>query len=233
MRLQAVVFDFDGVIADTEPVHLEAFQEQLRSVGLELDREEYMDRYLGYSDREGFEIISRDHGRPLPPDEIDRLIAQKTVRVQELFVSRPLLFPGAASRIAEWAPLVPLAVASGALRAEIEVLLAAGGLSSCFHVLVSANDPVDGKPSPQPYQLAMSKLAEAVPSLTGALRPDRCVAIEDSRWGIVAARAAGMRVIGVTSSYAADELRDADLVVSGVGDLTLDVLETLCNGGPR
>jgi beta-phosphoglucomutase len=227
MSLQAIVFDFDGVIADTEPVHLEAFQEQLMSIGLELSREEYMDRYLGYSDREGFEIIAKDRGRLLAPDEIDRLIARKTVRVQELFATRPLLFPGAALRIREWAPLVPLAIASGALRAEIEVLLAAGGLVPCFPVVVSANDPVEGKPSPRPYQLAMSRLASTVPGLDGTLRPERCVAIEDSRWGIVAARAAGMRVIGVTSSYSSDELREADLVAAGVGDVTLEMLEEL------
>jgi beta-phosphoglucomutase-like phosphatase (HAD superfamily) len=100
-------------------------------------------------------------------------------------------------------------------------------LDTCFPVIVSADDPVASKPSPEPYQLALARLGG------GTFVPSACVAIEDSRWGIVSARAAGMRVVGVTSSYAADALSEADLVVSSVADLSLTVLGQLVDGPPR
>lgn len=229
---QAIVFDFDGVIADTEPVHLQAFQDELATVGLSLSREDYLAKYLGYSDREGFEAVARDAGRALRSDEVERLISQKTVRIQSLFASMSLMFPGVAGRIREWAPVVPIGIASGALRAEVEVILASAGLLSCFRTIVSANDPVEGKPSPAPYQLAMAQLA-ASSGFAGDLRPERCLAIEDSRWGITAARAAGMRVIGVTTSFDAEDLAGADLVVGGVGDLTLEMLGDIVGPAAR
>jgi beta-phosphoglucomutase len=226
MLLQAIVFDFDGVIADTEPVHLLAFQEQLATTGLTLSQQEYLDRYLGYNDQEGFAAVAAASGRTLGDTEIERLIACKTVRVKALLASMPLLFPGVANRIREWSAHVPVAIASGALRAEIDTILDAADLSSSFRAIVTADDPVDSKPSPGPYELAMARLA-AGDGLGSALRPDRCVAIEDSRWGIVSARAAGMRVVAVTTSYGAGELGEADLVVPAVADLTLERLNNL------
>ena len=224
MHLQAVVFDFDGVIADTEPVHLLAFQEELRAIGLALSQQEYLDRYLGYNDREGFAAVAAASGRTLEAEEIEQLIARKTVRVQALLGSTSLLFPGVERRIREWSARVPVAIASGALRAEIDTILNATALSTCFRAIVTADDPVDSKPSPHPYMLAMSRLADGHGN-GSPLRPERCVAIEDSVWGIVSARAAGMRVVAVTTSYGASALSEADLVVPAVEDLTLDMLD--------
>jgi beta-phosphoglucomutase len=226
MQLQAIVFDFDGVIADTEPVHLLAFQEELAAIGLTLSQQEYLDRYLGYNDREGFAAVAAASGRTLGNEEIEQLIARKTVRVQALLGSVPLLFPGVEGCIRDWSTRVPVAIASGALRAEIDTILNAAALSSCFQAIVTADDPVDSKPSPAPYTLALSRLAGGN-SLGPALRPDRCVAIEDSVWGIVSARAAGMRVVAVTTSYGASALGEADLIVPGVADLTLERLHNV------
>ncbi|MDO8835430.1 MAG: HAD family phosphatase [Vicinamibacterales bacterium] len=224
MQLQAIVFDFDGVIADTEPVHLLAFQEELASVGLTLSQQEYLERYLGYNDREGFAAVAAASGRTLGAEDIEQLIARKTVRVQALLRSTPLLFPGVEHRIRDWSARVPVAIASGALRAEIDTILNSTALSSCFRAIVTADDPVASKPSPAPYTLAMSRLAEG-DGLGLAMRPDLCVAIEDSLWGIVSARAAGMRVVAVTTSYGASALSEADLVIPTVADLTLDMLD--------
>ena len=230
MSLQAIVFDFDGVIADTEPVHLRAFQAELAGLGLSLSQQDYLDRYLGVTDREGFAVVARDQGRELTEDIVEQLVRQKTARMQALLASTPLVFPGVEDRVRDLARHVPIAIASGALRAEIEAVLSAVGLRSCFPVIVSADDPVEGKPSPAPYLLAMERLAEAAQAARG-FDPARCVAVEDSRWGITAAKAAGMRVVGVTTSYSAEALGDADCVIAGVADLSLELLSDLARPG--
>ena len=226
MPLQAIIFDFDGVIADTEPIHLRGFQEELLAQGISLSERDYFDRYLGMSDREGFEAVSRDQGRPLDGEVVDLMILRKTVRVQALAASASPVFPGVPDRVREWSEAVPLAIASGALRVEIEAILAGVALRRCFSTIVSADDPVAGKPSPASYLLALDQLAAAT-GRAAAFDPGCCVAIEDSRWGIAAARRAGLRVVGVTSSYAASALAEADLVVSSVADLTLGALRSL------
>jgi beta-phosphoglucomutase len=229
MSLQAIVFDFDGVIADTEPVHLKGFQIGLADLGLSLSREEYMSTYLGVTDREAFTLVARAHGRELTDEVVDRLIREKTVRMQALLTETPLVFAGVEGRVREFAAQVPVAIASGALRAEIVAVLTAVGLAPSFPIIVSADDPVDGKPSPAPYRLAMQRLAAHV-GANGGFDSSRCVAIEDSHWGITAAKAAGMRVVGVTSSYSADALAAADLVVGSVADLTMETLRRLTSG---
>ncbi len=229
MPLQAIVFDFDGVIADTEPVHLMAFQEGLTSIGLSLSREEYLSTYLGVTDREAFTLVASAQGRTLTDGEIDRLIREKTTRMQALLTATPLVFAGVEDRVREFAAHVPVAIASGALRAEILAVLTAVDLARDIPVIVSADDPVDGKPSPAPYLLALERLASHARE-GGGFDPSRCVAIEDSRWGISAAKAAGMRVVGVTSSYSADALAAADHVVASVADLTVEMLSGITSG---
>jgi len=123
---------------------------------------------------------------------------------------------------------VPIAIASGALRHEIDDVIAAAGVAELFTAIVASGDTPESKPSPAPYRLAFERLQEA----TGAtLDPRRCVAIEDSRWGLESARGAGLRCVGVTNSYPADELTGAELVVSGLHALTLEALDRLCGSG--
>jgi beta-phosphoglucomutase-like phosphatase (HAD superfamily) len=137
-----------------------------------------------------------------------------------------------AALVREWARHIPVAIASGALRAEIELILETEGLRGCFAAIVSADDPVASKPSPEPYQLAMRQLTERA-RRPGPIDPARCVAVEDSRWGIAAARAAGMRIVGVASSYAATELADADVVIAATGDLSPQVVSAALRADPR
>jgi beta-phosphoglucomutase len=137
-----------------------------------------------------------------------------------------VLFPGAASFIREAAAAVPIAIASGALRHEILEILDANSLTASFVTIVASGDTPQSKPSPAPYMLAFERLRQ----LTGLdLDRRRCVAIEDSRWGLESAHGAGLRCVGVTNSYTAAELQPAELVVSGLDALTLDALDTLCN----
>ncbi len=113
-----------------------------------------------------------------------------------------------------------MAIASGALRSEIDLVLAGAGVADCFSAIVAAGD-AEGKPSPAPYLRALALL-----NARGfAVGPAQVIAIEDSRWGIQSARAAGLRVVAVTTGYPASELRGADLVVPGLEALSLDALE--------
>lgn len=222
--LQAIVFDFDGVIADSEPLHLRAFQRTLEPEGLPLDAREYYAHYLGYDDVGLFQALGRDRNIEMSDARVRALVARKAAVLQEM-LRGDVLFPGAAAFIrAAASEAVPLAIASGALRHEIEAILHAAGLAGFFSVIVAAGDTPESKPSPAPYALAFERLRRH----TGRdLDRRRSVAIEDSRWGLESARGAGLRLVGVTTSYTADELPEAELVVAGLQDLTLPALERL------
>ena len=226
--LQAIIFDFDGVIADSEPLHLRAFQQLLSEEGIQLSRGDYFSRYLGYDDVGLFQALARDRGLSMTPDRIDALVARKGVMLQELMRADSVLFPGAKEFIRSAAAAVPVAIASGALRHEIDEIVGAAGLAPLFAAIVASGDTPESKPSPAPYQLAFERLRAS----TGrALDPRRCVAIEDSRWGLQSAHGAGLRCVGVTNSYPAGELPGAELIVGGLADLTLDSLDDLCRAG--
>jgi beta-phosphoglucomutase len=223
--LQAIVFDFDGVIADSEPMHLKAFQQALTEEGIALGRDEYFSRYLGYDDVGMFEALARDRELPMSDRHITALVTRKGEKLQAMLNGGDVLFPGAAAFIRDAAAAVPIAIASGALRHEIVEIIEGAGLSHHFATIVASGDTPEGKPSPAPYLLAFERLRLAAGT---ALDPARCVAIEDSIWGLESARGAGLRCVGVTTSYPAERLAGAELIVDGLKSLTVDALEQLC-----
>lgn len=224
--LQAIVFDFDGVIADSEMLHLRAYQQVLAGKGVAITREEYLDRYLGYDDVGVFKALSKDKGLSLDDAGVQQLIEHKGERYESLAAAGEMLFPGAAEFIRAAAAAVPIAIASGALTHEIEEVLERAGLRSLFPIIVGADQTERSKPDPEPYRTAFARLR----AMTGRdLQPWRSVAIEDSKWGLVSARGADLRCVAVTNTYAAGELReDAELVVPGLHALTLEALDDLC-----
>jgi len=231
--LQAIVFDFDGVIANSEPLHLQAFQSALAEEGIELTRPEYYARYLGFDDVGMFEALARDRGMAMSDRQIVTLVARKGVKLEEMLHAGAVLFPGAREFIRAAAAAVPVAIASGALRHEIDEVVVAAGLADLFTTIVAAGDTPESKPSPAPYRLAFERLRDRS---GGTLEAHRCVAIEDSRWGLESAAGAGLRCVGVTNSYPAHELKGAELVVDGLHTLTLGDLDRLCQpeeGGRR
>jgi beta-phosphoglucomutase len=221
--LQAIVFDFDGVIANSEPLHLRAFQQVLSDLDVTLSADDYYASYLGYDDVGVFVTVARDQNIRLTDDQVTSLVARKGACIQELLRAGEVLFPGAADFIRQAAAVVPIAIASGAQRHEIEEILDATELRQHFLEIVAAGDTAEGKPSPQPYARAFQLLQRT----NDRLSPNRCVAIEDSRWGLASARGAGLRCVGVTNSYSASELPGAELVVDGLKDLTVARLEQL------
>jgi beta-phosphoglucomutase len=224
--LQAIVFDFDGVIADSERLHLRAYQDILAPEGITISTEDYLARYLGYDDVGVFKAIGRDHGVAMDDGRVSVLIERKGERYESLAAAGEMLFPGAADFIRAAAAAVPIAIASGALTHEIQHVLDRAGLLPLFPVIVGADQTERSKPHPDPYQTAFARLrAHSGRDLVAW----RSVAIEDSRWGLVSARDAGLRCVGVTNTYSEAELRaDAELVVSGLNTVTLDALDALC-----
>jgi beta-phosphoglucomutase len=224
--LRAVLFDCDGVIADDEPLHLRGFQEALAPLGITVSPSEYTERYLGFDDRGAFTEMLRDHGRAPDRAEIDGLIARKAAWFRVALADAPI-YPGVVELVRQLAGM-PLAVASGALRHEVEIILARAGIREHFAVVVTAEDVAAGKPDPAPFLEALAALnAGAVAS---PIAPADCLVIEDSLAGIEAAKRAGMRCLAVTNSYPAAELQAADRVVATLAGLVVDDLHALFPG---
>ena len=223
MKVRAVVFDFDGVIANSEPLHFSAFRDVLAAEQISLTEPEYYERYLGYNDDRAFREIGVERGRHWDEQTIANLIARKAVVTEELERHGSILFPGAREAIEHLARRCPLAIASGALRSEIERTLDRERLKAHFAVIVSADDGGASKPSPDPYLRAIARLAETGDG-SDSLMPSDCVAVEDSPWGLESARAAGLRTVGVAHTYTRDGLAQADVVVDTLETLTWEVL---------
>jgi beta-phosphoglucomutase-like phosphatase (HAD superfamily) len=225
--LRAIVFDFDGVIANSEPLHYQGFRDVLAAEGIALDERDYYARLLGFDDVGVFESVGREQGAAWDRAAIADLVARKAVRLEALERDVSVLFPGAADAIRRAAAAVPIAIASGALGAEILRVLEREQLTRFFTAIVSANETAVSKPAPDPYLHAMAQLSAAA----GATIPAAsCVAIEDSRWGLQSARTAGLKTVAVTSSYSAAELPGADLVIGGLIDLDIEQLVNICRG---
>ena len=209
-----VIFDFDGVIADTEKLHFAASREVLTRLGVALDEAAYYAKYLGYSDQRMAEALGVDP---------TRFIAEKGAVYDTLLGSGAILFPGAAACIERLAAGAgPIAIASGAFREEIEHILSGAGLREHFHVIVGARDAAHSKPHPAPYLEAARRLQ---------VDPSECVVIEDSMWGLDAARAAGMKTIAVTHTYPRQQLT-ADLIVDSLDDVAVESIEGVRRKGP-
>ena len=216
--IQAIVFDFDGVLADSEPLHLRTYQDVLSSLGITLTREEYYEQYLGFDDVEMFGRLAETHGWTLDDTRLRALIAEKC-RVFDAAIERTdVLYPGAAACVERFAGVFPLGIASGSLKHEIQAILRRGGLDRHFKFIVASGDTPASKPAPDPYRLAAE--------LHG-LAPAACVAIEDSRWGIESAKAAGLRCIGVATTYPPGALAAADEVVASLEELTPELVRRL------
>ncbi|MHC1744102.1 MAG: HAD family hydrolase [Syntrophobacteraceae bacterium] len=231
--LQAVVFDCDGILVDTEPLHYQAFQEVLKPLGLGFDYDRYLERYIGFDDRDAFREAFREGQRPLGSGALEQLMLQKAEALLRLVERGVESFPGVVELVRELtAKGVPLAVASGALRQEVILFVKALGLLDAFPVVVAADDVARSKPDPETYLLAVERLGALTSD--GALTPRYCVAIEDTVTGIESARRAGLVVLGVANSYPADELKPhADCVVESLAEVGADKLSRLALAAKR
>ena len=225
--LKAIVFDFDGVLANSEPLHYQAFRHVLSEQGLTLDEVDYYARYLGFDDAGAFRAILNDRGHRWSDARVQLAVARKAVVMEDLERDVSVLFAHADEVVRRAAARFPLAIASGALSVEIRRVLDREALTPCFAAIVGADDTEASKPAPDPYLLALAQLRSALGD--DSLAPTECVAIEDSRWGLESARAAGLRTVGVAQTYPASALDRADLVIESIADLDLAALEKLCS----
>ncbi len=216
--MRAIVFDFDGVLADTEGLHLRTFQDVFSERGWTLDRAAYYDRYLGYDDIDLVTAFAGDERLAVTDAEIGEIVRDKTHRFAQYLASAAVLFPTARAAVTRLAPHYSLAIASGSLSEEITAILNHAGLTPAFRAIVGADDVARRKPAPDPYVEAVARLGVA---------PGAAVAIEDSRWGLASAHAAGLRTIGITTSYAASELTPADAIVSSLDEVTAELIDGL------
>jgi phosphoglycolate phosphatase len=201
---RAILFDFNGVIVDDEPQHCDALIATLATYGYTLDRERYYREYLGFDDRECFRYTFELMGLHPEPAFIAEAIERKAARYDQAIRASLSLVPGSEAFIRAAANEgYRLAVVSGALRREIDLVLKIAGLRQLFEVIVAAEDVTSCKPSPEGYRMALSNLG---------LEPDRCLVVEDSLPGLEAAHQAGIRCAMIATSHPAGALVGADLV---------------------
>jgi beta-phosphoglucomutase len=207
----AVLFDFDGVIVNSEPLHLMAFQEVLQNEEIELSREEYYAQLIGFDDRGAFEHLYKTRRKALPPRDLLRLMTRKGELTMELIHRRQYeSLPGVEELVRGLWRHYPLAIVSGARRDEIEAMLEGVRLRDCFPTIVAAEDVKIGKPDPGGYLLAVKQVAQRTKM---PLKPADCLVVEDAPTVVRTVRDAGFRVLAVTNSYPAGQLADAHYVV--------------------
>lgn len=209
-RPSAVIFDFDGVLANTERLHLAAFREAFAPSGWTLTDDAYFTRYLGYDDAGTIEAFARDQGVSIDAAQARALLQAKSAAYRRRVGRDDVLYAGGAACVARLGAAFTLAIASGSLHDEIVDILRAAGIESAFAAIVGADDVTRGKPAPDLYLAAAARLRVA---------PQACVAIEDSSWGLTSARAAGLRTIAITTTAPAARLAEADLVLASLDEI--------------
>jgi beta-phosphoglucomutase len=219
MSIKAIVFDFDGVLADSEMIHFRVYNELLASSGVRLTKEEYCEEYLGFDDEGVFEHLAQKKNLMLGDEEIEMLIAAKARRFEAIVSASNVLYPTAESCVRRLAAVWPVGICSGARRSEIEVMLRGARLLDLFRCIVATGDTDQGTPAPDPYGKAAERHGVA---------PHECVALEDSHAGLQSARSAGMRTIAISTTYPRPTLQ-ADRVVDSLDEITVEFIRGLAD----
>jgi beta-phosphoglucomutase len=207
----AVLFDFDGVIVNSEPLHFDAFRQTLAKEHIDLTEQEYFRELIGFDDRGAFKHLYEKHGRELDPKTFLRLMTTKSEAMMEIIHQRRYeALPGVEELVRGLWRNYPLAICSGALREEIEAMLEGVRLRDCFPTIVAAEDVTVGKPDPEGYLLAMKLVGERIGK---KLEPKDCLVVEDAPTVIRSVRSAGFTVLAVAGSYPLEQLTDANYAV--------------------
>lgn len=210
---------------DSEPIHLAGFQRVLALEGVELTRQEYYKRYLGFDDYDGFRTIGHDKGVSFTDHQIDGMVAAKTEIVKRALTESAQPLDGAVDLIRSAGGAgIPLAVCSGALRDEVILAVRAIGVLDLFDAVVGTDDVERSKPDPQSYMLAIERVSKVRQC---EISPEKSLAIEDSPIGITSAKSAGMKVLAVTTSYESADLTAADKTITSLADVTISDLEKI------
>jgi beta-phosphoglucomutase len=225
--VKAVIFDFDGVIADSEALHYKALNTIFNRFGVDIPKEVHWKKYLGYTDLENIEAVNRDYDMGLDAAAIIEQIGQKKIVFDEMAKTDAVIFDGVAEFIQMLTDnSVRLAICSGALRSDIILMLSGVDFKEVFEVIITADDVKHGKPDPEGYLMALDMLNQ---NGVEPIRANECVVIEDSHWGLEAASAANMNPIAVTNTYSRCELEQVGRkVVDRLDELIMGDLHQLC-----
>jgi beta-phosphoglucomutase len=220
--VRAVIFDCDGVIADTEPLHFEGLRRTLADIGITLTESDYYANYLGFDDRGCILEALRVNRRPAPATLVQDLMRKKAQAYLASIKDHLVIFPGVREFVEEAAASYPIALSSGALRSEIELILDQAGIRKAFCHITSAEDVSKGKPDPEPFLHALAGLnrQRATPVMT----PDACLVIEDSLPGIRAAKSAGMKVLAIANTHTVQDLCEAHAIARSLSEVRLHEL---------
>lgn len=225
--LSAVIFDFDGIVVNTEPIHYQAFQEVLRPLGLGYSWDSYLESYIGFDDRDAFRESFKRAGKQLTDLELQNLIRRKAAFFQSIIRKGITPYPGVLELIKSLSGALPIALCSGALKDDIEPILDQLGIQSSFNVTVTADEVSKSKPDPESYLLAIQRLTRIFPEKK--IHPRDCIAIEDTPAGIMSAINAGLNVMAVTNSYQADRLQGAIIVTDSLMNINIQYLKKILN----
>ena len=222
--MRAIIFDFDGVIADTEPLHFQGLRRTLAEIGITLTEPDYYEHYLGFDDRGCIVEALRVNRIPTTEPTVQDLMRKKAEAYLASIRDHLVIFPGVREFVEAAASAYPIAIASGALRPEIELILEQAGIRKAFLHITSAEDVTRSKPDPEPFLHALAGLNNQ--QIDSPLTPDACLVIEDSLPGIRAAKAAGMKVLAVTNTHTMQDLHEADVVSADLRHTRLTELRT-------
>jgi beta-phosphoglucomutase len=219
---RAVLFDFDGVIVNSEPLHFFAMQEALATEKIELTEDEYYRELIGFDDKGAFRNVYQRRNQPLEPRTLLALMTRKSELMMDLIRRRHFhALPGVEEFVRALWRHVPLAICTGGLREEVEAMLEGVALRDCFQFIVAAEDVSVGKPDPQGYLLCVKQIndrwaerAQGPPQRP--LKPTECLVIEDAPTVIRAVKAVGFPTLAVASSYPLTKLTDADYAVKAL-----------------
>jgi beta-phosphoglucomutase len=231
MALKAVLFDFNGVIMDDEPIHAQLIQNVIASENMRCSAED-VQRFVGRSDRACLQDFFGLQGRVLTPESLNQLLSKKTIVYQQQIQALDILplFPGVRELIAAFQSFdLKLGIVSGAQQGEIKLVLAQAQLQEVFEVIIAAEDISTSKPSPEGYRQAVKQFNALYPDLN--LQPSDCLAIEDSFPGLEAAISARIPVVGVAHTYPFHMLqRRANWAIDALKDLEVARLVQLYSG---
>lgn len=222
--IRAIVFDFDGIVVDSEPLHYQSFLRIAeRDLNVTFSYEDYLRDYVGFDDRDGFRAIAAtsDKRKTLDDQTLASMITDKAVAFEAIVSEGVTPIPGVLDFIPHAKAALPIAIASGAGRADIDLILKHLNLLDSFPIIVSADDVAHSKPDPATYLMAVEQLSATLPGL----QPSQCVAIEDTAGGIESARGAGLHVLGMTTTSNAAALHGAHRVTQNFVGLTVDQLQ--------
>jgi len=240
--LRAIIFDFDGIIVDSEPLIMRLTQRMAALEGWTVSDEEYYRNYLALDDRGIIEHLYQSHGRPTDPARRDELMEWKFRLYAEAIREGLPPMTGAIEFVNKVGRHFPLAIASGSLRSEVEHLLQKLGLWEKFAVIATAEDCERSKPDPQIFLKALAGLQQLPPfhggtkgkkgkreKVPGPLQAAECLAIEDAPAGVRAAHAAGMRCLALAHSRSVEALQQADWVCREFADVDLHLIQAAFN----